>query len=92
MRPLVIVAFGVTMLGLGSFVNTRAQEQSTQQSGSRESVYLAVVPQIGQEVWMGASTCTVREVRREWIRCDDVPQWWNVYNGQRYTVRVPERR
>ena len=86
MRKLLLVVFGIAMFGLGAYSAPSAQGRAV------ENVpYLPQLPQIGQQLEVrGAGRCEVVQIAREWVKCREVPQWRNVYNGQMYSLHPIE--
>jgi hypothetical protein len=88
MQRRAIAVVGIAVFTASVLAVTAAQESKrTPVAVWQEAVYLPVIPQVGQEINFEKARCTVREVRREWVRCDATPQWRNLYNGHQYTVR-----
>ena len=78
MRKSLLVMFGVVMFALGAYSAPSAQRTATENAPD-----LPQTPEVGQQVeFRGSGRCKVVQVAREWVKCAEVPQWRNVYNGQ----------
>jgi hypothetical protein len=84
----IFAALGGLVFALGAFVVSGAQEPRQMPDGTwQEGMYIPHVPKVGEHVeFESGGRCTVREVRREWVRCTNGTQWRNLYNGHRYSV------
>lgn len=82
MRKSLLVVFGVVMFALGAY-----SAPSAQRTADENVPYLPQLPQVGQQIEFGSTgRCQVVRVAREWVKCSEVPQWRNVYNGQMYSL------
>ena len=86
MRKSLLVVFGIVMFALGGYSAPSAQRTATEYAP-----YLPQTPEVGQQVeFRDSGRCKVVQVAREWVKCEQVPQWRNVYNGQMYSLHTFE--
>lgn len=86
--------FGVAMFILGAYsaphLRAGAQREKPEEAASR-----ALIPEQpirGRIVRIpGSEDCRVLAVLQEWVKCEDRPEWRNLYNGSSYTILETSR-
>ena len=86
------LAVAMFVLGAYSAPHLRADAQRERPDEVASRALLPEQPVRGRLVRIpGAEDCRVVAVLQEWVKCEDRPEWRNLYNGSCYTILETSR-